>query len=69
MRQRIPDTDPSSTLTRERVARAVLLCDTKTQFVTSHQFVPLYVSFTLLLCAILWTYWTGLASIINDDYS
>ena len=65
---RIPQNDPTSYLTRELAEQAIQTCNTNVEFVSSHQFYPIYVSFAMLSSAILWTYWTGISHYFEDIF-
>ncbi len=66
--QRIPDADPSSSVTRAATDCALRQCATETQYVTSARFYPLYVSCAMLTSAILWTYWTSMSNFVEETY-
>ena len=65
---RIPPDDPSANLTRQATEQALENCSTDSQFVSSSQFYPIYVSCAMLSSAILWAYWTGISHYIEDIF-
>lgn len=68
--QRIPADDPSSVRTRSLIAHSLDLTKTEEEFVSSAAYLPLYVSFSMMIAAILWQYYHGIYSIseqFNDS--
>ncbi|KAK2161397.1 hypothetical protein LSH36_117g03081 [Paralvinella palmiformis] len=63
IRHRIPTDDPSAARTRSIITHSLELTETQEEFVSSTAYLPLYVSFSMMIAAILWQYYHGIYSI------
>lgn len=65
IQQRIPPLDPSLSRTAEAASKALALTSATTVYKTSDIYFPLYVSFAMMICALLWHYWNWLSTVLE----
>ena len=58
--------DPSVEETEKIITRSLKLNETSQVYTTASKFWPLYMSGALTVSAILWQYWTNIASVYSD---